>query len=77
MTDNVIPFNGVTRLPIPVERVLQGAQDAGLTEVVVTGYREEDGAYYFASSEPDGPSCVWLLEKAKLELLRMEDVDDA
>jgi basic membrane lipoprotein Med (substrate-binding protein (PBP1-ABC) superfamily) len=76
--DNVVEFSGVTRLPIPVERVIKKALKGKLTEVVVVGYNS-DGHFYFASSEPDGPSVLWLLEMARLLLLRVasEEQDES
>src|SRR5574343_660842 len=76
----VINLNCITKLDVPVEKVLQGAEDANLTDVVIVGYRE-DGSEYFASSAADGGTVLWLLERAKLRLLRMvdeeaEDVDE-
>ena len=71
--DNVIPLNNVTRLDIPVDRVLQGADDADLEHVVILGYGKETGEEYFASSYADGGDVLWLLERAKLQLLRQVD----
>lgn len=59
----------ITRLAIPVERVLNGALTDGMSEVVVIGY-DTEGKFYFSASEPDGPSVLWLLEKAKKNLLK-------
>ena len=58
----------VTRLPIPADRVLPSALTENMTEVVLIGY-DKDGKFYFAASEPDGPSVLWLLEQAKRSLL--------
>lgn len=68
--DNVVVLPVVTRLPIPVERILARAQDVGLKMAVVVG-EHEDGSLYFSSSEPDGGDVLWLLEKAKLALLQV------
>ena len=65
---DIVTFNGVTRLDIPVDRILDGARDAELTEVVVIGYRQ-DGSEFFASSTGDGGDVVWHLERAKYKLL--------
>lgn len=67
---DVLEFNGVTRLKLDPQRVLSKALDAGLTSVVVIGY-DEKGDFYFASTEPDGPSVLWDLEKAKQMLLNV------
>ena len=64
-------FNGVTRLDLPVERVLGMASEANLETCVVIGFNE-DGELYFASTTADGGNVIWLLESAKLELLTIE-----
>lgn len=74
MTDNVTNLNQITKLDIPAERVLQAALDAELTDVVIIGY-DLDGNEYFASSMADGGNALWLLERAKLELLRTVDYE--
>lgn len=74
MTDNVVPFIGVTRLDTPPERVIDGAGKANLSDVVIVGFTE-DGDFYFASNKADAGDVVWLLEQAKFKLLRMCDDD--
>ena len=69
---DVVNLDNITRLDIPVERILAAAQEAGLESVVVIGYCE-DGEEYFASSFADGGDVVWLMERAKLKLLRVID----
>jgi hypothetical protein len=73
MTDNVIPLNGITRLDVPVDRVLaQAAEEIGDNGgVLVLGW-DSDEQLYFASSMADGGEVLWLLEKAKLALLSVE-----
>lgn len=66
--DKVVLFNGVTRLDIPVDRVLSSAKKERLDEVVVMGF-DKDGGFYFSSSKADGGSVLWLLEIAKKALL--------
>lgn len=72
MSDNVIPFGGVTRLDLPTDRVLEEAKgqvvDGG---VVVLGW-DKEGEVFFSSSIADGGEVIWLLEKAKLALLSAE-----
>ena len=63
----VIPLNNVTRLDLPVDRVLEAAKDF-LDDVVILGY-DKDGMEYFASNMADGGSVLWLLERLKLTLL--------
>lgn len=67
---NVVPFNGITRLDLDPERVLDAARGR-LTGVVVIGYAQ-DGTEYFASSYADGGDVLWLLERSKLKLLTLE-----
>lgn len=72
MTDNLVYFDGITRLDMPPEKVLQSALDANLEGVVVVGWQE--GEFYAASSIADGGEVVWLLEKLKQHLLDSDDV---
>ena len=67
--DNVVILPVVTRLDVPAERVLNAALDADLDGVVVIG-KQKDGGYYFSSSLADGGDVLWLLEWAKLALMR-------
>ena len=61
-------LNTVTSLDIPADRVLNAAVDAGLQHVIIAGYLP-DGSEYFASSTASAPECLWMLERAKAELL--------
>ena len=67
--DNVVILPVVTRLNIPPDRVLNDALAADLDGVVVIGQRK-DGSYYFSSSIADGGDALWLLEWAKVALMR-------
>ena len=72
MTADVVTFPGITTLDLPPERIIQRAADAGLTDVVILGY-DKDGEEWFASSTADGGEVLWLLERLKLQLLRVAD----
>lgn len=63
----IIPLNMVTRLDLPVDRVLESAKDK-MENVVIMGWTE-DGELYFASTFADGGTVMWLLEKCKEALL--------
>jgi hypothetical protein len=63
----VVNLNNVTRLDIPADRVL-GSAVGKLEGVVILGY-DKDGEEYFASSYADGADVLWLLERAKLDIL--------
>ena len=66
----VIQQNWPTRLDLPAQRVIDAATKAGLKDVIIIGY-DADGDEYFASSIADGGSVLWLLERMKLQLLKV------
>lgn len=72
MSENVVEFTGITRLDLPVEKILKRAEEAGLTEIVILGY-DADGDEFFSSSLADGGSVLWHLERAKHHLMRCTD----
>lgn len=64
----IITLDLITKLDIPVERVIDGAKKADLETAVVIGW-DKDGEFYFASNKADGADVLWLLEQAKKRLL--------
>lgn len=72
MADNVVVLPVITTLDVPAERVLNGALGKGLKGCVVVGW-DEDGGLFFASSYADSAEVIYLLERAKHDLLKMED----
>ncbi|MER2512830.1 MAG: hypothetical protein ABTQ25_10540 [Nitrosomonas ureae] len=72
MTDNVVMYSGITKLDLNADRVLLGAVDRGLKDVVIIGY-DDDGEFYFSSSKADGGLVIYLLEMAKKKLLEIGD----
>ncbi len=68
MTDNVTILPVVTRLPSDPRQTLTAALAADLTTAIVIGW-DRNGSLYFASSEPDGGSVLWLMEVSKKNLL--------
>lgn len=71
---NVVEWRGVTRLDHPVERIIERAANADLSEVVVLGF-DGDGDFFFASSKANGPDVLWLLEMAKIKLMKAGGVE--
>jgi hypothetical protein len=69
--DNVVDLPVITRLDLDPDRILKQAIGE-LERVVVIGY-DKAGDEYFASSIADGATVVWLMERAKLKLLRVVD----
>lgn len=68
---NVTHLREMTDMDIPVQRVLDGAAEAGLSRVFVIG-RTEDGALFAASSSADGRDNLWDMEQFKHRLLSGE-----
>ena len=66
--DNVVEWDGETRLDVPSERVLQHAMDAGIEDVVVIGITRE-GDEWYESASADARTVLWLLERTKQRLL--------
>lgn len=64
----VVDLPCVTRHDIEVDKVLNGAVGK-LKSVVVIGW-EDDGPFYFASNHADGGTVLWLLELARIKLLK-------
>jgi hypothetical protein len=64
----IIVLDIITKLDIPVERVIDAAKEAELQDVIVIGW-DKNGDIYFASSKADGGEVLWLIEKAKKRLL--------
>lgn len=74
MTDNVVEFDGITRLDIPAERILQRSIDRKLADAVVVGF-DSEGDFYFNSSVADAGPVIYLLELAKKKLLEIGDAE--
>lgn len=68
---NIVRFNGVTSLKMDPDVVLEAAVGE-LETAIVIGYTK-DGEEYFASSDPDGGACIWLMERFKKALLEVSD----
>ena len=62
-----------TKMPIPVERVLDGARD--LQEVLVIGW-DKDGELYGASSTGEVGELLELIERFKFKLLHGDYTSD-
>ena len=68
MSAEIIPLGLSTRLEIPVSEVLDGAQDAGLGQVLVLG-RDSRGKVFAAASTADTGVLLLLIEGWKHKLL--------
>lgn len=67
---NVINLPVVTTLDIPAERILNKAIESDLKDVMVIG-TDKQGNFYFAASFGDGGNVLWLMERAKIELMKV------
>lgn len=69
---NVVDFPGISTIDLEPQRIIEKSLNAKLTDVVVIGY-DSEGNEWFASSIADGAEVLWLLERLKLQLLRLAD----
>lgn len=67
-TENVIELNVMTTETIDPQKVLMGAINERLDNVVVLGF-DQDGDFFFATSHADGGNALWLMELAKTRLM--------
>lgn len=68
---NVKIFTGITPLDFDADVILEAAIGK-LKSVVIIG-EFEDGNEFFSSSVSSGPEIIWMIERAKIELLRTVD----
>lgn len=68
----VVPGRFITNKNSSPDRALEGAAEYGLERVVIVGFTN-DGEFYFASSQADSGEVLYFLERAKWELMEMED----
>lgn len=68
----VVKGRFVTTNKTSPDRALEACNEYGLSAVVILGL-DNDGEFYFASSEPGSAEVLWFLEKAKHKLFQMED----
>lgn len=66
--DNTIEFRGATSVPLPVNKVLDGARDGNLVEVIVIGVGQDDQIHIYSTSG-NLATMVGLLRIADNELL--------
>lgn len=69
---NVVNLNVITRLPCDPQRVTDAANNTKFDRVMIIGIME-DGSEYFASSDPDGGTILWDMERARHRLMQISD----
>lgn len=72
MSENVVTWPHPTKLDLPAERILNGALEVKMDQVVVIGFTDA-GDWYFASSIADGANVIYHCTKAIHELHKIED----
>ena len=72
MTAEIIDWSGETIIPIPADKVLEGAKAHGLASVLVVG-RFDDGQLYLAASHSEVGDLMLLLARAKQRFLDMAE----
>lgn len=72
MTADVVILDVVTKLDLPPERILRQALETDLDAALVLGWTK-DGQFYFASSYASSPENLYLMERARHELFKVED----
>lgn len=70
----IVDLPVITTLSSDPDRVLEKAIGQ-LKRVVVLGV-EHDGTEYFASSDPDGGSILWDMERARFKLMKIAEGED-
>lgn len=71
MMGEVIDLSVITTLPLDPDRLLQKA--VGKLERVLIIGETKDGEEYFASSEADGGTVLWDMERARHALMKLAD----
>jgi len=68
----VVTLPVITCLPIAPDRVIGFAAEQKFERVMIIGVTEE-GAEYFAASNPDGGVALWDMERARHKLMQIAD----
>ena len=71
--DNVKLFPGITPLDFDADVILNSAMGK-LKSVIIVG-ETEDGEEFFSASVGSGPETLWMLERAKHNLIAIFDGD--
>lgn len=74
MSDNVVSFGGMTKLPLPPEKILSAALGYQFERVTVIGVTES-GEEYVASSTSDCGAILWDMERARHMFMKNADVE--
>lgn len=67
----VIQFNGITKLDLDADTVLENTKGR-LEGFVIAGY-DKEGNEFFSSTYADGGTVLWLIERLKKRLLEDDE----
>lgn len=75
MTDNVVMFDGPTKLDLPPERIIGAASEVDLESVIIVG-QTKGGELYLASSDGDLAAVHWWLTLAAKRVVDMAEGEE-
>lgn len=73
MSDDVTILQTVTSLQLPVSRVITGALEAKVEDLVLIGI-DENGEFYMATNTPSVADALLYLRKAEHKILESVDL---
>lgn len=66
---NVVSFRGVTKLDLDPDTVLENSKGQ-VDNFIILGY-DKEGDFWFSSTMGSGGDVMWLMEVAKIQLLKI------
>lgn len=75
MTNNIVPFTGLTTVDLPPDQILEGALEK-LKEVVVLGVEIDTGSLYVAGNSGSLADVNWLIDQCKTLILNSSDEEE-
>lgn len=66
---NVVKFRGVTKLDLDPDTLLENSKGQ-VEQFIILGY-DKDGEFWFRSTMGSGGDVMWLMEVAKIKLLKI------
>lgn len=68
---NVVILDVLTKLDIPADRVIKSALEIGYESIAMVGY-DKDGDILFSSNLASAEKILWMLEKFRDRLMKMD-----
>jgi len=67
---NVVDLDTVSTIDTPVHKIINKAEGANLTDIVILGF-DAEGELFFSSSKADAGEVFYHLEMAKYRLMKV------